>query len=419
MMMTTRTVLKAVLFAGVVFCAHADPFLRILENPWGPMGSGQFGMSVAGGGDWDADGYPDLVVGSPKYVPPQYGSVSVFSGRTGKSMDSWVSSVGINYGKGFGASVAHAGDLDGDGLGDVIVGSLTAISAFNGDGFLWMQTRPDPGVLIPVVVASLGDVDGDGRPDVAMGDSQFDGSAGALAGRVAVYSGATGAFIRNIEGETPYSYLGTSVCGAGDVNGDGVPDIAAGGAGYQQNVGRTYLFSGASGSLLRAYDAAPGDMDMGRAVANAGDATGDGIPDLLVSSMQTNSYPIGRGRVSLFSGADGTRVWSQVGPQVADLFGSSIAATGDVNGDGKGDFLVGAPQLQPQPDKKGKAYLYSGAPGRALLREETGQQFQDGFGTSVCGAGDLDGNGRAEVAIGAPFFSGSAGGGGRVYVGGE
>jgi hypothetical protein len=235
----------------------------ILHDLKGETENEGFGSAVAGAGDVDADGVPDLIVGSPESGEGGVlaGKISIYSGRPpkpGNPSQLLAERRGtVPYGR-LGHSVAGAGLVDADKSADLLVASLGIdeighqapgrVSVFSGlMGAVLFTTTYEPG---PLEVSGGGDVDGDGRADLLVGRS--DGK-----GRVEAFSGRTGTLLYRAEGEVDGDALGSSIASAGDVNGDGIPDLIAGapwsGAGGD-GAGRAYVF------LL-------------------GDSDGDGIPD--------------------------------------------------------------------------------------------------------------------------------------------
>ena len=197
-----------------------------------------------------------------------------------------------------GAAVAAVGFLEPD---------VTVIRSHTGG--------PSASGLYGWVGADLGDLDGDGVPDYGITDI-IDSTGGPLAGRAYVYSGADGSVLNTVEGVAG-ELLGYSLASAGDVNADGVPDYVVGAPGFAAIVptppGRAIVYSGADHSVLHEF--APDTITrMGTAVSGAGDVNGDGHADLIVGSQDAaNGKNNGEqaGRVTVYSGADGSVVWSR------------------------------------------------------------------------------------------------------------
>lgn len=230
--------------------------------------------------------------------------------------------------------------------------------------------------------------------------------------------------------EEPAGFFGSSVAGIPDVNGDGRGDFVAGAwqedpPGADDNEGRSYIFSGATGALLHVLSSPAGETDgyFGFAVAGVPDVTGDGRGDVVVGAYQEDpDSPAEAGRAYVFNGSTGALVRTLVSPSNEEngRFGFSVAGIADVNSDGRGDILVGAPGEDPgsKPRECGAAYLFDGATG-ALLRTFASQDEEDfgNFGHSVAAVPDATGDGRPDVLIGSPFedLDGGPTDAGRAY----
>lgn len=303
---------------------------------------------------------------------------------------------------GFGYSVANAGDVDADGVADLIAGAPYEGPAHAGAAKL--LSGATGALLLPPLtgaearyygfsVAGVGDVNGDGILDVAIGDPEFGGISPGKQGYTDVRSSADGSLLRHVSGLGIDDDFGWSVSAAGDVNLDGFPDWVVGAietSDFTPGNGYARVLSGATGALL--FHLTGGGPLFGSDVEAAGDVDLDGRPDVLVGRGG------GAGGVQLRSGATGTALWSKVGP-TGSQFGWSLAAAGDVDADGTADVAVGAP---------GKALA-------RVLRLTDGAQVltlagpaSSNFGTSVAGPGDVDGDGHADLVVGAKWASDGA-----------
>jgi FG-GAP repeat protein len=246
----------------------------------------------------------------------------------------------------------------------------------SGQQLLWEATGP-PNSHFGTDVDALGDVNGDGAPDLVAG-----GYLGfSFSGVVRILSGTTGAQVLQVIGPTSYA-LGYTVAGLGDVTGDAVPDFLAGSAGPGAR-----LYSGATGALV--YEWLLGYTW----VAGVGDQNGDGVPDALVGGGGFS------GAASLFSGADGSPLISLYGSSAYGLFGAGVAGIGDLDGDGDQEFVVGAPVHGAFSSLPGHAYVYAGGSGTVLDDLSSASPSFDDFGRRPTGLGDITGDGIPDFGV--------------------
>ena len=341
--------------------------------------------------------------------------------------------------------------MDGDGRPDLLVGAVdrnegagraylvlgasivdNTVALADADYVLTGEEARD---RMGYAVAGAGGVDGDGLDDVLIGAESV-GGAGAvylLFGKSLGAEGDLGPADADVRllGEAGDS-AGWSVAGAGDVDGDGLDDVLVGAYGHDDGSGKVCLFLGARLGDDSAVSLAAADhtfvggagMRAGASVASAGDVDGDGRADLLMSEVLNGG---GRAYLVLAErlGSGGTREISDadtlfLGEREGDWAGASVAGVGDVDGDGRDDVLIGAPYNEEVGRHSGKAYLFLGS----QLSTDTvhdidearfsflGSEPEDWAGFSVAGAGDVDGDERADLLIGAPQPSNT----GRVYV---
>jgi hypothetical protein len=323
--------------SGRVF-VYAGGSWELLHTFDGEAPTDHFGYRVSGLGDVDGDGHADLLAAGAwnDTGGADAGRVRVYSGRTGSVL------------------YAVLGDDAGDQLGRGL--------------------------------ASAGDVDGDGVPDFVAG-AIHDDDGGLDAGSARVYSGVDGAALHTFHGTAAGEHQGWSVAGAGDLDGDGRDDVLVGAPGADIDAGSARAYSGADGSLLFEWRGAEPGAQLGAAVAAAGDVDGDGRPDLLLGSPGE----AGRGSVRLVSGADGALLLVQFGDSQGDAFGAAVAGAGDLDGDGAADWIVGARWDDDGGAQSGTARAYS-----AYGRVGTPYCFGDGGGTSCpCGNPGHEGAGCA------------------------
>ncbi len=410
---------------------------------------GQFGESVAAlGADVNGDGFLDLLIGARAEYPPsdiiKSGRAYVVSGADGAILHTLVSPNPKFWGF-FGSHVEGVqGDVNGDGIADLLVGApyenpgssptdAGRAYVFSGaDGSL-LHTLVSPsevsGGQFGTVVGALagpgvsGDVNGDGIPDLLV-SAPYESALGgpASAGRVHVFSGADGSLLYSVisPNEEAVGIFGWSAAGLkADLNSDGIGDFIVGAyledpGSSPNNAGRAYVFSGADGSLLHTL-ISPNEQSngyFGRSVSGSGgDVNGDGINDLMVGAFweQEAGSPEQSGRAYVFSGADGSLIYSLLSPEslLNGWFGYAVGGTGtDADGDGVVDLLVGAPregEIAGLYIERGRAHLFSGADGSLIRSFSSPNPEPDGwFGCAISGTGgDLNADGIADFIIGA------------------
>jgi len=337
------------------------------ERLWSADGSAagdRLGVGIEAAGDVNADGIPDVVAGAPGA-----GRAFVYSGRDGAPLLTLSGAVDMAFGQ----HVSDAGDVNGDGHADVVVSAPGSPSNPSpGPGSVWVYSGSDGSALVELEGAE----DGDGFGSAVAGATTSDGSsllvvgAGTAGergvGRVLVYRdlGREPAF--TIEPDETGAWLGGMfVSVPGDVDGDGVPDVYASdwtNSAKGPQTGRVYVHSGADGHRLMALTGDLAGEGFGTSVSDAGDLDGDGHADLAVGAWQHASLAPGGGRISVVSGRTGTRVWTITGKVPGETLGFDSTGIGDVDGDGVGDLLITSAWSSIRGPRSGRVYIVAGKP---------------------------------------------------------
>ena len=466
------------------------------------------GRSVSKAGDVNGDGIGDFIIGAPgaDSAGDNGGEAYVIYGVAGATrirLDLSALTTGDGFviqgdamSDGAGFSVSGAGDINGDGIDDVVVGSrygddggseageayvifgqagntraridLTGLST--SDGFIIQGDAA--GDQAGFSVSEAGDVNGDGIDDLIVGARLANGSVGAayvIYGKqgptrsLVDLSGLAPSDGYAIRGSAAFDRAGASVSGAGDVNGDGIGDLIVGAYAADNggiDSGNAYIVFGQAGSARTSINLAtlssvdgytiqgdmPGDQ-AGISVSGAGDINGDGIDDMIVGARYGDDGGTNAGEAYVIFGKTGTTRTSLDlttlepsdgfiirGDQPYDRVGRSVSAAGDINGDGIDDLIVGLPNASGDFLFEGKSYVIFGSrssfgvmsQGRQILDLELltvsqgliirGDAEGDQAGFSVSGAGDVNGDGIDDLLIGA--LNGDDGGlnAGEAYV---
>jgi hypothetical protein len=305
-----------------------------------------YGLALASLGDIDGDSVPDLVIGAREDDPNGTGSgrVEVVSGADGSLIHELTGPTSLDH---FGDTVCAMGNMDGDGVPDFAVAEQgnAKVFLFSGADASVLLTINKPGgpgstVTFPDSIASAGDVDGDGVSDLLAGSRSVSPGGGAPSNTGAIWliSGATGSVIRFVTGDDSQEHLGAWVAGGVDLDGDSVPDFLGGAP-----LGSVTLFSGATDDVIAKHEGLDqGPAHFGEQVEFVGDANGDGVTDYAGISRYLGTVG-SSGYVQVFSGADHSLLDEFQTPSVnTDHFGSCFAVVGDTNADGFPEFVVGA-----------------------------------------------------------------------------
>ncbi len=397
------------------------------------------GRTVAAAGDVNGDGYDDILVGLPEISR----ACLVLGPVTGTHDLSEATATFVLEGQpsGTGTSVSTAGDTDGDGYDDLFLGAPfdPAGGEYSGAAFLVLgpvtgtyDLRDADAKLVGEAeddragtsVSAAGDTNGDGFDDLLVGAPHND-TGGEISGAAYLILGPVSGTVSlanadaKFVGEEEYDYAGISVSSAGDTDADGYTDLLVGAPEHSNDrSGAAYLIHGPVTGALDLADAEAklvGEDNLaGTTVATAGDVNGDGNDDLLVGTGYSHSSPV-PGMVYLVLGpVSGTVSLADadaeiLGQQGGDSVGSAIATAGDVNGDGFADLLLGAKGHDAGGDHAGAAYLVHG-PVSGTVRlanadvKYVGERARDSAGSSVSSAGDTNGDGFDDLLVGAPGY---------------
>ncbi|MBI1382700.1 MAG: hypothetical protein GC161_16620 [Planctomycetaceae bacterium] len=360
-------------------------------------------------GDRDGDGREDLWFGRPTLSGPDANAGAAHLSSV-QDYDILVESGG-HLGTGIGDAVAILDDLDGDGRAEVAVGaphdgpggllSRGTLRVLSGTQLLWSVDGAIAEEL-GAAVAKLDDLDGDGYCEVLVGIPNGQVGIGRR-GKAQVLSGIDGSPVRTHLGALSGERFGDAVCAVPDVDGDGVDDYAIAApeatTGFLR-AGRVVVFSGANGVPLSEAFGVSGRF--GTAIAGSEDLNGDGAGDLIVGApfAFVSAQAFGAGSVHRVSGATGLEIGANFGTQALERMGSSVASVGDLSGDGVADFLVGSPLYNNTATDDGRVQLRSGANG-SVLWTGVGAVGSE-FGSAIASIGDVDFDGVPDFAVGEP-----------------
>lgn len=423
---------------------------------WQVQGAAQDLLHAAAtAGDVNGDGYSDVLTGALG-ASSGNGEAALYYGspRDLVAGATWVTTQGAAD-EAYGFSVSTAGDVNGDGFADVVIGAPFFDNGNPGMGAVWAYYGSQTGLSFVAnftqagtqtngnfgwSVSTAGDVDNDGASDIIVGAPLENHNGWTNNGAAYLIPGLIGSglgFLPStlLTGENTNDNFGWSVSVAGDVNRDGFSDVAVGAPEYGTSAGAAYIYRGSLGGLTTPYSwrtvSNQANAQFGWSVATAGDANGDSFSDLIVGAPgQDDPTPptANTGGVTYWLGSPagvqppggaatlGAANQTSFGEFAGDRYGSAVATAGDFNADSYSDVVVGAPNAA---GGSGVGYLILSDGVLALQRSQVAGGSSPGAqcGASVGNAGDLNGDGYGDICIGSPGFDpGSAPNTGMAFV---
>lgn len=400
-----------------------------------------YGDCVSNAGDVNGDGFDDILIGSPKFdnafenagkAELFYGNENGISGTPAWTME------GDSVFEQIGNSVSNAGDLNGDGFDDVIIGceNLSYGQSVEGGAFIYygsasgLSATPDYVLERNQVagnfaqsVSAAGDINNDNYDDVVIGSINYNNGTNRGAAWV-YYGSATGVSNGNFTHlySTGLKY-GESVSGAGDVNNDSYDDIIVGQADYNSGsytaVGRVLVYHGSAAGITttaawtKSYNDSQKYSHLGTSVSNAGDVNNDGFDDVICGAPNYRTdVPTGyKGRAYVFLGSPtglSTTANKTFTGTSSSYLGKSVSDAGDVNGDGFDDIIYGVPEYDNiYSNEEGAFFIYAGSAtgiSNTIIYSKIGTQTSGQLGQYVSGNCDINNDGFADVICSSPRF---------------
>jgi hypothetical protein len=391
-------------FAATQFKADEfrNPFVepvRIIHEWTGETKGDQFSWIARAIGDVDGDRVSDVVSSAPTYgangQPAGRGRVYVYSGKTARLLWQYTGEAGENVGTG----LEGAGDVDKDGINDVVAGAPGSGSAYvlsGRNGAVLHKLQGVAAERFGATSAGAGDQDGDGHADIVVG-APGSNANGQGSGSAFVFSGKTGRQIAKLDGERAGDAFGSIV--AGQKSGRGTPVLVGAPSAGPRQRGRVYVFRDLRGPASMMMDSDSTGTALGAMFTSlVGDVDGDKVLDVFATDFSNAAKGPATGRAYVTSGKTGALLLTLTGENPGDAFGVGSADAGDVNRDGHDDLVIGAWQYSAVAPSGGRIYLYSGKDGN-LLQTITGRIPGETLGFDAAGAGDVDGDGVPDLLV--------------------
>jgi len=373
------------------------------------------GYTLGSAGDINGDGFDDVVVGAPfdsNEVLVYFGSASGVSATPDQTLSSPLSGTADDD---WGWSVSGAGDVNGDGFNDVIVGAPKWTSSTGSAVVLHGSASglSSSGTILTgssvlsaefgIAVSSAGDVNSDGYDDVIVGEPSAPGFGAAYVFHGSP-TGVGATALSTITAGASGAELGTSVAAAGDVDNDGFDDVLVSDMAANTYAGEVHVHhgspTGVSTTATSTLSGSTSFAQFGASVDGAGDVDSDGFDDIIVGAIGNATVTC---RAEVFHGGStgvSTSASTTLTGTISTLFGRSVAGLGDVNADGYDDVIVGAPN--DGASFHGLAGLYLGSASGIQTTSEsdaTGLTPGERLGSAVATAGDLNGDGLPDMVV--------------------
>ncbi|MDW3210657.1 MAG: FG-GAP-like repeat-containing protein [Reichenbachiella sp.] len=388
--------------------AYANPFeeknVKIIHDWKGENQNDQFGWIARNIGDVDLDGIMDLTASAPtnSEASNNGGKIYVYSGKTGEQIWSYSSKDANGQ---LGMSIEAAGDVNKDGIPDVVAGApyVNKTLVFSGkDGSLIYEWQgEDERGAFGRAVKGVGDVNGDGYGDVLIGEpyqiwgGPINSDQIEEAGNAYLYSGKDGSILQKWSGDEIGDGFGTALAGK-TIDESAILMIGAPGV---ANGGKVYVYDGSKNKASFTIDPDETSQRLGGMFMSVvGDVDNDGIQDVYASDFANAALGNSTGRAYVHSGKNGKELYVFTGEGPGEGFGIGVADAGDTNRDGYDDLVIGAWQHASAAPSGGKVYVYSGKDGREL-RTLTGQVAGETLGFDATGIGDVNGDGKVDLLL--------------------